>query len=180
MNIKDFLKQTENGTFDIDEAGFIAALDRERSKASDTASKNTESKLRTALEKEIREKLEEEAKLSAEQKLQKQMDDFAEMKRNFDRERVKAIYEGAGIGAEETELLLTLIGDDSEKNLENAKKFADARKKANEDNEKRIREELLRNNGDRPDGNGDKGEVSEAEKYAKMFSKPVTTDYVEL
>ena len=180
MNINDFLKKNEDGTFSIDEAGFTAALDRERNTASDTAKKNAEKKLRAELEKEIKEKLEEEAKLSAEQKLQKQMEDFAQMKREFDISRVKTIYKDAGISDDEAELMLALIGDDSDKNIENAHRFADARKKAKEEAEKRIREELLRENK-RPDGNGaGDGQESEGERYAKKYSVKTNTDYVDL
>lgn len=180
MNINDFLKKNDDGTFDIDEAGFTAALDRERNKASDTAKANTEKKLRAELEKEIKEKLEEEAKLSAEQKLQKQMEEFAEMKRAFDKDRVKTIYKDAGISDDEIELMLSLIGDDSDKNIATATKFADARKKANEEYEKKVKEDILRNS-DRPDNHKDgDGDETEAERFAKMFSKKVVSDYVDL
>lgn len=180
MNINDFLKKNDDGTFDIDEAGFTAALDRERNKASDTAKANTEKKLRAELEKEIKEKLEEEAKLSAEQKLQKQMEEFAEKKRAFDKDRVKTIYKDAGISDDEIELMLSLIGDDSDKNIATATKFADARKKANEEYEKKVKEDILRNS-DRPDNHKDgDGEESEAERFAKMFSKKAVSDYVDL
>lgn len=181
MNIKDFLKQNEDGTYDIDEAGFAAELDRERNKASDTAKKNTETKLRSNLEKEIREKLEEEAKLSAEQKLQKQIEEFAEKKKAFDKERVKAIYKEAEISDDEIEHMLTLVGDDSEKNIDIATRFADARKKANEEYKKKIQEDILRNGGEYRPKDGDEKEVSEAEKYAKQYSKkPTGNEYVDL
>lgn len=182
MKLNDYLKQNADGTYEIDTAAFEADLDRERNKASDTAKKNTESKLRGDLEKEIRAKLEEEAKQTAEEKLQKQIEAFAEQKRAFDKKQVTAIYKDAGISDEEIELMLALVGEDSEKNIENAQKIADARKKFNEENKKKIREELIEN-GVRPDGNGgdDKKTEDEGEKYAKLFStKAEGNDYVDL
>ena len=65
MNIKDFVKTNEDGTTSIDAAAFEAAfkseLDKARTQASETASSNTEKKLRKSIEEEIRGKLEEEA-----------------------------------------------------------------------------------------------------------------------
>lgn len=181
MKLNDYLKQKEDGTYEIDTAAFEADLDRERNTASDTAKKNTEKKLRGDLEKEIRAQLEEEAKQTAEEKLQKQIEAFAADRRAFDKERVTLIYKDAGISDVEIELLVALLGDDSAKNLENAHKIADARKSANEDYKKKVQEELVAN-GTRPDSNGGNGgEMSEAEKYAKMFStKPSGSGYVDL
>ena len=42
MNLKDFIKQNSDGTFEYDEAAFTSALDRERTQASETARKNSE------------------------------------------------------------------------------------------------------------------------------------------
>lgn len=136
MNLKDFIKQNSDGTFEYDDAAFTSALDRERTQASDTARKNAEQKLRVEIEKELKAKLEEEAKLTAEEKLKKDMEAFAQQKRDFDKQRITTIYKDAGISDAEIEYLTTLIGDDSDKNIETAQKFAEARKTANEEYKK--------------------------------------------
>lgn len=180
MNIKDFIKQKEDGTFDIDEAAFTSALDRERNQASDTARKNAESKLRGEIEKELKIKLEEEAKLTAEEKLKKDMEAFAQQKRDFDKQRITTIYKDAGISDAEIEYLTTLIGDDSTKNLETAQKFAEARKSANEEYKKKLTEEF-QTSGTRPkDGDGTGG-TSNIAKLAQEMSAPKTSNaYVDL
>ena len=180
MNLKDFIKQNSDGTFEYDDAAFTSALDRERTQASDTARKNAEQKLRVEIEKELKAKLEEEAKLTAEEKLKKDMEAFAQQKRDFDKQRITTIYKDAGISDAEIEYLTTLIGDDSDKNIETAQKFAEARKTANEEYKKKLTEEF-QTSGSRPkDGEGSGGE-SVVSKLAKEFStQPTAGGYVDL
>lgn len=180
MNLKDFIKQNSDGTFEYDDAAFTSALDRERTQASDTARKNAEQKLRGEIEKELKAKLEEEAKLTAEEKLKKDMEAFAQQKRDFDKQRITAIYKDAGISDAEIEYLTTLIGDDSDKNIETAQKFAEARKTANEEYKKKLTEEF-QTSGSRPKDGGGSGEESVASKLAKEFStQPTAGGYVDL
>ncbi len=180
MNINDFIKQKEDGSYEVDQAAFNAALDRERNQASETSKKNTEQKLRSEIEKELKTKLEEEAKMTAEEKLKKDMEAFAQQKRDFDKQRITTIYKDAGITDTEIEYLTTLIGDDSEKNLETATKFADARKKANQEYEK-VLIEKFQTNGYRPkdDGNGNTEDIGA--QFAKEFAaKTNISDFVDL
>lgn len=181
MNINDFIKTKEDGSFEVDQAAFTAALDRERNQASETSKKNTEQKLRSEIEKELKAKLEEEAKLTAEEKLKKDMEAFAQQKRDFDKQRIVTIYKDAGISDAEIEYLTALIGDDSEKNLEVAQKFAEARKTANDEYKKKLTEEL-QTSGGRPNagGNSDDGNESDAARYAKEFSARPTNTFVDL
>lgn len=179
-----FLKVGEDGKIVVDEDGYKAKtqseLDKARQQASDTAAANAEKKLRDSLEKDIRSKLEEEAKMTAEQKLEAERKAFAEERRAFDTERIKAIYAEAGMSEAEIEVALGLIGDDSAKNLEVAKKFADARKAANEADRKKFQEELQMN-GRLPDGGkgGSGNENDLGALQAKRFEKPAET-YVDL
>lgn len=184
--IMSFIKVDENGKAVLDEQAFNAEmqseLDKARQQASDTAAKNTESKLRESLKKELKAELEQEAKMSAEQKLEAERQKFAEEKKAFDKERIKAIYADAGMSEAEIEVALGLVGDDSVKNLETAKKFADARKAANEAAEKKIKESL-QSQTPPPNGGGGNGggEKSVGEKQAERFAKvDPTSDYVDL
>lgn len=180
MNINDFIKTKEDGSFEVDQAAFTAALDRERNQASETSKKNTEQKLRSEIEKELKAKLEEEAKLTAEEKLKKDMEAFAQQKREFDKQRIVTIYKDAGISDGEIEYLTALIGDDSEKNLETATKFAEARKTANEQYKKALTEELQVNSARPKDSDGG-SDASLAVRLAKEFSQPSNANkYVDL
>lgn len=181
-----FIKVDENGNAILDEKAFNAEmqseLDKARQQASDTAAKNTENKLREALEREIKAKLEEEAKLSAEEKLEAERKKFAEEKRAFDKERIKAIYADAGMSDAEIEFALGLVGDDSVKNLETARKFADARKAANEAAEKKFKE-ALQSGTPAPNGGSVGGSVEKSvgELQAERFASPDhRSDYVDL
>lgn len=186
MEISDLLGflKVEDGKIVVDEEGYKAKsqseLDKARQQASDTAAANAEKKLRDNLEKEIKAKLEEEAKMTAEQKLEAERKAFADEKKAFDTERIKVIYADAGMSAAEIELALGLIGDDSAKNLEVAKKFAEARKAANEEDRKKFQEELQKN-GRLPDGSGGNGgnENDLGALQAKRFEKPAD-NYVDL
>ena len=106
----------------------------------------------------------------------------AEEKKEFDKTRIKAIYADAGMSEVEIELALGLVGDDSAKNLETAKKFAEARKAANEAAEKKFKEDLQNHtpspNGGDPNGGGEK---SVGERQAERFAKvEKVNDYVDL
>lgn len=178
-----FLK-VEDGKIVVDENGYKAKaqseLDKARQQASETASTNAEKKLRDTLEKEIKAKLEEEAKLTAEQKLEADRKAFLEEKKEFDKARIKSMYEDAGMSEVEIEVALGLIGDDSAKNLETAKKFAEARKAANESAKLKFQEELQHNTPN-PSGNGNGEGKSVGEMQAERFAKSAkASDYVDL
>ena len=184
MEISDllgFLKVGEDGKIVVDEDGYKAKaqseLDKARQQASDTAAANAEKKLRDSLEKEIKAKLEEEAKMTAEQKLEADRKALAEERKAFDTERIKAIYADVGMSDAEIEIALGLIGEDSKKNLEVAKKYADARKASNEDVKKKFQEELQKG-GRYPNDGGSGGEDFGA-RQAKRFEKAEET-YVDL
>lgn len=180
-----FINIDENGKVVVDEAAYKAEaqseLDKARQQASDTSAANTEKKLRAEIEKEVKVKLEEEAKLSAEEKLEAERKKFAEEKRAFDTERIKAIYTDAGMSEAEIEVALGLIGDDSVKNLETARKFADARKAANEQALKQFQEDLQKRTPHPNGGGSDGGEESLGAQQAKRFAEPAkSNDYVDL
>ena len=73
MDISKFVTVGEDGKLQIDNKAFESAFDSEISKA---VEKNKNGKLRD----EIRRELEEEAKLSADQKLQKEREEFEAFK----------------------------------------------------------------------------------------------------
>lgn len=184
MNIKDFVKTNEDGSTSIDTTAFEAALkselDKARTQASETASVNTEKKLRKSIEEEIRGKLEEEAKMSAEEKLKAEREKFLEEKKAFDKKRIESIYKDAGISDDEIAIMCSLIGEDSDKNIETATKFAEARKASSEEAKKKMLEELQmggRRGSDGGQGGGNDNSV--AKKMAEKYSKKVAEDYVD-
>lgn len=184
-DIKDFVKTNEDGTITIDYDAYNAELkselDRARTQASNTAKENAEKQLKVTLEKEIKAKLEEEAKMTAEEKLKVEREALLEEKKKFDQERIVKIYEDAGIGKDEIEILSKLISDNSEVNLETAKKFADARKAANEVSKKAILEELqLSKQKDDNFGGGGGGDDDLGAKWAKTLSSQAPSAYVDL
>lgn len=170
-DIKDFVTATEGG-FTIDTEAYqkelSAELDRVRTQARKTAEENVEKNLRAKLEKEIAEQMEEAAKLSAEEKLKKAMEDFENQKKEFDKQRIKQMYKDANIGDEEIEILCSLIGEDSAKNLETAQKYVDARKAANDTIEKKIKEEIQLGITRPTIDNGGSGENDNIGKKAAM------------
>lgn len=179
MDISKYVTIGDDGKLKIDSEAFNAELDRIRTQASDTASKNTETKLRSALEKEVRAKVEEEAKMSAEQKLEAERAKFLEEKKAFDIVRIKQIYKDANISDDEIEILLGGVGDDSEKNIEIATKFATARKASDEQYKKQLQEEIQQRTPN-PNTNGDGSTKSIGELMAEKFSSHSDNKYVDL
>lgn len=179
MDISKFVTIGEDGKLKIDNEAFNAELDRERTKASETASKNTETKLRSAMEKEIREQLKQEAEMSAEQKLQAERAKLLEERKAFDIERIKKIYKDANISDTEVEILLASVGEDSAKNLETAQKFAEARKVADENYKKKVQEEFQFNDKNPNNGNTN-GVKSLGEQMAERLSHREENKYVDL
>lgn len=124
MDIQKFVMTKEDGSMEIDKEGFQSALDAEISRAVEKF-KNGKGK------EEIRQQLEQEAKLSAEEKLKQEREEFEayklQSKIELNREKAKAKMEGKGFSEEELEILLSTIGEDSEKSLETVDKLIKAR-----------------------------------------------------
>lgn len=114
MDIQKFVGTNEDGTVKIDKDGFQSALDAEISKAVEKF-KNGKGR------DEIRKQLEEEAKLSAEEKLKQERDEFEKYKLQskieLNQAKAKARLEGKGFTDKETTFILSTINDDEEKSL---------------------------------------------------------------
>lgn len=114
MDIQKFVGTNEDGTVKIDKDGFQSALDAEISKAVEKF-KNGKGR------DEIRKQLEEEAKLSAEEKLKQERDEFEKYKLQskieLNQAKAKARLEGKGFTDKETAFILSTINDDEEKSL---------------------------------------------------------------
>lgn len=171
IDLKNFAKVDESGKLVLDNDGFTKEFDRAINSACETAIANAEKKLRSSIEKDIRTKIEEEAQLTADQKLEEKIKEFEARQKEFNRREIKQVYSASTLfGEDEIEMLLSTIGDDQEKNLENANRFVTHRKKFVEDQERdfkaRMQADLPRNNG-----GVEGGTVSEAEMYAKKHSQ---------
>lgn len=114
MDIQKYVVQKEDGTVQIDKDLFQSELDAEISRAVEKF-KNGKGK------EEIRKQLEEEAKLTAEQKLKQEREDFEQFmlksKIELNQAKAKAKLEGKGFTDKEVDFILSTISDDETKSL---------------------------------------------------------------
>lgn len=114
MDIQKFVTQNEEGKVQIDKDAFQSELDAEISRAVEKF-KNGKGK------EEIRKQLEEEAKLSAEDKLQQAKAEFEEYKKGeivkLNQAKAKAKMEGKGFTEKEVDFILSTINDDETTSL---------------------------------------------------------------
>ena len=114
MNIQDYVRLNDDGQMEFDEKGFQSWFDDEKRKAVETY-KNGKGR------NEIRKELEEEAKLTAEEKLKSEREAFEkyklETKIEINRTKAKARLENKDFTEKEVEYLLSNINDDEEKSL---------------------------------------------------------------
>lgn len=139
MNIENFVKVNEDGDLDIDKAAFQSALDAEISRAVDKYAKGKG-------RDEIRKQLEEEAKLTADEKLKAEREEFEEYKKSetikLNQEKAKAKLEGKGFSEKEIEYLLGNVGIDSEKSMATLNTLIEERTKFVEETKKKAIESL--------------------------------------
>ena len=173
IDIKNYISTNDKGEQVIDYDKFNADLDRERTQASTTAREKADKELR----KSIRDELEKEASLSAEEKVKAEREKLLEERKKFNEERIQAIYKDAGLSEDEMTPLLELVTDDAEKSLEKANKIASARKKYFEDykvnTKKQLEKELALNS---PDPNGASGGGKEENLGSQLAKKTTTTN----
>lgn len=114
MNIKKFVKLNDNGEIEFDENGFQSEFDSEISRAVDKY-KNGKGK------DEMRRQVEEEAKQTAEEKLQKAMADFEAYKLSetikLNQSKAQAKLVGKGFSEKEIEIMLSHVNDNEETSL---------------------------------------------------------------
>lgn len=141
IDISKFVTVDENGKAVIDADAYKSAYDAEMRKSLDTNSENTRKKL----EAEIRKTLAEEAKLSAEEKLKKEREDFeasmAQRLKDFAQYQAKSKMKGAGLNDEEIETYLELVTD--EESIAKIDKLLDLRNKRTESLKKEWEQSVL-------------------------------------
>lgn len=139
MDIRKFVKLNDKGEIEFDESGFQSSLDSEISRAVDKYA-NGKGK------DEIRKKLEEEAKLSAEEKLKAEKEEFEKYKLQtkieINQAKAKAKLENKGFTEKEVEFLLSTVNDDEEKSLSNIDVLVEERTKFISDTQKNAIEKL--------------------------------------
>lgn len=139
MDIKKYVKLNENGEIEFDEKGFNSEYDSAISKAVD---KYANGKGR----EEIRKQLEEEAKLTAEEKLKQERETFEKyrleetIKLNQAKARTK--LDDKLFSKEEIEFILGTVNVDEEKSLTAIDTLVNARKKFIDDTQKSAIENL--------------------------------------
>ena len=171
MELKNFVTFDENGKPIFNNEAFNAELDRERNKASETATSNTEKKLRLAIEKEIRSKIEEEAAMTAEEKIKAERENLEKERLAFNVERVKNVYTSSNLFTnEEIETFSKFITADYETSHNFATQIVNQRKAYNENYERdflaKMQKEQPRNNG-----GGSANTESEGAKFSKLHSQ---------
>lgn len=141
MDIKDFVSIAEDGTLKINEDGFRSALDKHTTGSIETFKKNSMADLKTT----IRSELEAEAKLSADEKLKKDRDDFEAYKKQeyvkLNQDKAKAMFEGKGLSEKEMEIYLKQVTDNAD-SLEILQTLMAEREKVMSDLKKKALEEL--------------------------------------
>lgn len=169
LDISKFVTVNEEGKAVIDTEAYKSAYDAELRKSLDTNSENTKKKL----EAEIRKTLEEEAKLSAEEKLKKDREEFetsmAKRLKEFAQTQAKSKMALAEIGEDEINTYLELVN--SEEDIAKIDKLIETRKKTQEELKKKWQEELV-NNQPTPNGNNSsEGEKSYGAQMAENYQK---------
>lgn len=138
MDISKFVTVGEDGGLNIDNDGFQREFD---STIRNAVEKNKNGKLK----EEIRKELEEEAKLSAEQKLQKDREEFEALKLKslieINQAKAKAKLDGKGFSEKEITFILNSVSDKEDSLLMIDDLVAERNNLINE-NRKRAIEEL--------------------------------------
>lgn len=169
LDISKFVTVNEEGKAVIDTEAYKSAYDAELRKSLDTNSENTRKKL----EAELRSKIEEEAKLSADEKLNKRIEEFessmAQKLKDFAKKQAKAKMSSAEIGEDEINTYLELVNTDED--IAKIDKLIETRKKTQEDLKKKWQEELLANQPNPNANNGSTGEQSFGATMAKNYQK---------
>lgn len=139
MNINDFVRLNSDGELEVDNASFESMFTAEVNRAVE--------KYRNGKGKdEIRKQLEEEAKLTAEEKLKSEREEFEryklETKIEINRTKARARLEGKGFTDKEVEFFLSTVNDDEDKSLKNIDILIGERAKFVEDTRKSAIENL--------------------------------------
>lgn len=154
----------EDGKAVFDKDAYQSAYDADLRKALDSNSENTKKKL----EAEIRKQVEEEAKLSAEQKLEKARADFeTEMstkRKEFAQYQAKAKMANAGMEEDEINSYLELVSDEA--SISKIDKILELRSKREEALKKKWEESIVAN---QPNPEGSQG--SEPENIGAIMAK---------
>ena len=167
LDISKFVTVDENGKAVIDTEAYKSAYDAELRKSLDTNSENTKKKF----EAELRKSIEEEAKLSAEEKFKKQVEEFEKSMTqritDFAKKQAKAKMVSAEIGEEEINTYLELVNTDDD--IAKIDKLIETRKKTQEELKKKWQEELV-NSQPNPSGNQSSGaEKSYGAQMAEQY-----------
>lgn len=174
IDISKFVTVGDDGKPVIDADGYAKAYDAELCKALNVNTENTKKKL----EAEVRRSLEEEAKLSAEEKLKKEREIFeAEMAKklkDFAQYQAKTKMTTAGLDEEEISTYLELVTDDA--SLVKIDKILDMRSKMTESLKKQFEQNLLAGQPE-PKGKGADEPVDSMGKQAAMkYQNKTQTD----
>lgn len=166
IDIEKFVTIGEDGKPVFDKEGYQSAYDAELRKAMDTNSENQKKKL-TA---DIRKQLEEEAKLSAEQKLNQEREAFEAEKLEFYKSSAQTkakskMLESKLFDEDEMTTMLELVSDDD--SIAKIEKIITSRQKSSDALKKQLQTELL---GSQPNPqDGTKADASLGALKAKQY-----------
>lgn len=165
--IKDYYIKKDDGSTEFNEEQYEKDLNSYVEEAKRQASE-------TAKKKGIDEgkkQAQNEANLSAEEKFAKQVAEWeSQMKTktiDFNKKLVRQVYKEKGFDDEEIDLLLELVGEDEKASLDKATKLCESRKKYEENFQKKITEDVQKNQGSQT-GGGSNG--NENMSFAKQMA----------
>lgn len=172
MDIQKYVTQNSEGKVEINQDAFKSAFDAEISRAVESF-KNGKGK------EEIRKQLEEEAKLSAEEKLQQAKADFEEYKKGeivkLNQAKAKAKMEGKGFTEKEVDFILSTINDDETASLSKIDELVTERQQLIENTKKTAIEGLQQ--GQQKAGSIVVNPDGKNEQKAKDWTKNQILDY---
>lgn len=156
LDIEKYVTIGEDGKPKFDKEAYQSAFDAEIRKSVESSTEN----LKKKLSGDIRKQLEEEAKLSAEEKLKQEREAFENEKFEFYKtsaqEKAKSKMLGSQLFEDEEEIatILELVSDDA--GIAKVEKLIASRQKMNEKMKKSMQSELIGSQPNPQDGDGDK------------------------
>ena len=178
MDIQKYATLSDDGkiSYNTEEFAkdFQSEIDSRIGKAIDTFKKGS-------MRDEIRKELEEEAKLSADEKLKKDREEFEAYKKaerlNLSKAKVKNILASDKFSQEEIEILLGEVTDDEDASIAKATKLLEARVKMLEEIKKKAIEDLQANQPSAGTNTNAGGGDDEPTKTAKRTAEEIKNRY---
>lgn len=174
MDIKKYVKLNEEGEIEFDEKAFQSEFDSAISKAVDKYA-NGKGK------DEIRKKLEEEAKMTADEKLKQEREAFEQYKLQetvkLNQAKAKAKLEGKGFSDAEVNFILSTVGNDEEKAMTTIDTLVEERTKFIASTQQSAIENLQKQQQSKSQGQFGAADDAEPQKPTRRTSEEILSYY---